>query len=181
MVQHFSEFPKTEYNLARYTRIFGQFLICLQRFPEFSVEWLAFQKIRNFGIFWKFPYHLFPFRNFQNSCLNRKRPIDLPFCFHSIIPRVGRYPRALQTKQKRLPVSTSGQTSLCLPGRGWSGLEVAKWALHNFIFCHVTLSAWCCTAEKCELFMQKSFNLLLLDSWMSFYGFLLCSDRRNVT
>ena len=75
-------------------------LICVQRFPEFSVEWPAFQKIRNFGIFWKFPYHLFPFRNFRNSCLNRKRSIVLPFCFRSIIPRVCRYPRALQTKHK---------------------------------------------------------------------------------
>ena len=45
---------------------------CYCKFPEFSVEWFAFQKFNNFWIFWKFakkfPFH---FLNFDKWKMDR--------------------------------------------------------------------------------------------------------------
>jgi len=63
MKQHFAEFSRKEDNLARYTRIFVNFLpgifVPFDFPPRISVEWFAFQKLNNSRIFRKLPKEIF--------------------------------------------------------------------------------------------------------------------------
>lgn len=57
---------RKEDNLARYTEILGNFLpkvTIFLKFPEFLVEWFAFQK---FNFFWKKSVSCIPVLNFRN-------------------------------------------------------------------------------------------------------------------
>jgi len=67
----FQEKRTTSQGIPKFSKIFSWkfplHLIFIPKFPEFSIEWLAFRKFDNFR-------NLSPFRKFRNFWLNGKRP-----------------------------------------------------------------------------------------------------------